>query len=180
MKAMYRRGFTIVELLIVIVIIAVLATITIVSYNGIQNRSQASAVASDLRATLKAFMLYREVTGMSSWTLETDASWNGLVTGNPTVISIINANATFREFLTKPPTNVGLGTASNWLYDNEGDNFTSCAVNSNGVNLIVQNVTNTTVAQLVDADLDDGDLACGRMHMSGTSLIYNFATNATS
>lgn len=45
-----RDGFTIVELLIVIVIIAVLAAITIVSYNGIQNRAQDSAVKADLKA----------------------------------------------------------------------------------------------------------------------------------
>ena len=31
-----RRGFTIVELLIVVVVIAILAAITIVSYSGIQ------------------------------------------------------------------------------------------------------------------------------------------------
>lgn len=34
-----RRGFTIVELLIVVVVIAVLAAITIVAYNGIQKRA---------------------------------------------------------------------------------------------------------------------------------------------
>jgi len=38
-----ERGFTIVELLIVIVVIAILAAITIVAYNGIQNRAKASA-----------------------------------------------------------------------------------------------------------------------------------------
>ena len=38
-----QRGFTIVELLIVIVVIAILAAITIVAYNGIQNRAKASA-----------------------------------------------------------------------------------------------------------------------------------------
>ncbi|MCC4268022.1 prepilin-type N-terminal cleavage/methylation domain-containing protein [Microbacterium schleiferi] len=37
------RGFTIVELLIVIVVIAILAAITIVAYNGIQDRAKASA-----------------------------------------------------------------------------------------------------------------------------------------
>lgn len=39
-------GFTIVELLIVIVVIAILASISIVSYNGIQNRAKASAAAA--------------------------------------------------------------------------------------------------------------------------------------
>lgn len=43
------RGFTIVELLIVIVVIGILATITIVAYNGIQNRANDTAVQSDLR-----------------------------------------------------------------------------------------------------------------------------------
>jgi prepilin-type N-terminal cleavage/methylation domain-containing protein len=41
-----ERGFTIVELLIVVVVIAILAAITIVSYNGITNRANASAAAS--------------------------------------------------------------------------------------------------------------------------------------
>ncbi len=41
-KQTKSRGFTIVELLIVIVIIAILAAITIVAYNGIQNRANLS------------------------------------------------------------------------------------------------------------------------------------------
>ena len=42
-KQTKARGFTIVELLIVIVVIAILAAITIVAYNGIQNRAKTSA-----------------------------------------------------------------------------------------------------------------------------------------
>lgn len=47
------RGFTIVELLIVIVVIAILAAITIVAYNGIQNRAKASAGQSAANALVK-------------------------------------------------------------------------------------------------------------------------------
>lgn len=41
-----RSGFTIVELLIVIVVIAILAAITIVAYNGIQSRAKTSSAQS--------------------------------------------------------------------------------------------------------------------------------------
>lgn len=44
-------GFTIVELLIVIVVIGILAAITIVAYNGIQQRANKSTITSDLRNT---------------------------------------------------------------------------------------------------------------------------------
>jgi prepilin-type N-terminal cleavage/methylation domain-containing protein len=43
-----RNGFTIVELLIVIVVIGILAAITIVAYNGIQQRARDTAPKSDL------------------------------------------------------------------------------------------------------------------------------------
>lgn len=52
-RASSRRGFTIVELLIVIVVIAILAAITIVAYNGIQQRAQAATVQSDLEGAAK-------------------------------------------------------------------------------------------------------------------------------
>lgn len=42
-------GFTIVELLIVVVVIAVLAAITIVAYNGITQRAQEAAISSGFR-----------------------------------------------------------------------------------------------------------------------------------
>ena len=46
-------AFTIVELLIVIVVIAILAAITIVAYNGIQDRARASAASSALSNAVK-------------------------------------------------------------------------------------------------------------------------------
>jgi prepilin-type N-terminal cleavage/methylation domain-containing protein len=53
-----EKGFTIVELLIVIVIIAILATITIVAYNGITNRAKstkAQSTASNIIKKLEAY-----------------------------------------------------------------------------------------------------------------------------
>ncbi|MFZ2125552.1 MAG: prepilin-type N-terminal cleavage/methylation domain-containing protein, partial [Candidatus Saccharimonadales bacterium] len=43
-----NRGFTIVELLVVIVVIGILAAITIVSYAGISQRAVAVSLQSDL------------------------------------------------------------------------------------------------------------------------------------
>ena len=53
-----NSGFTIVELLIVIVVIGILAAITIVAYNGVQNRartSSAQAAANTIGKKAEAF-----------------------------------------------------------------------------------------------------------------------------
>lgn len=48
-----QKGFTIVELLIVIVVIAILAAISIVAYTGIQNRARASERQADATSISK-------------------------------------------------------------------------------------------------------------------------------
>lgn len=53
-----NRGFTIVELLIVIVVIGILATITIVAYNGIQVRARDADRASDISTIKKKLEIY--------------------------------------------------------------------------------------------------------------------------
>ena len=53
-----REGFTIVELLIVIVIIAILAAITIVAFNGVQQRSRDSKRKQDVAQIAKLLSLY--------------------------------------------------------------------------------------------------------------------------
>lgn len=53
------KGFTIVELLIVIVVIGILAAIVLVSYNGIQNRAKITVVQSDLNGAAKQLENYK-------------------------------------------------------------------------------------------------------------------------
>jgi prepilin-type N-terminal cleavage/methylation domain-containing protein len=57
-KQLKQRGFTIVELLIVVVIIAILAAITIVAYNGIQNRAKSSSIAASAASLQKKLEAY--------------------------------------------------------------------------------------------------------------------------
>lgn len=52
------KGFTIVELLIVIVVIGILAAITIVAYNGIQTRAKNAKTTAAASAWVKALKLY--------------------------------------------------------------------------------------------------------------------------
>lgn len=53
------KGFTIVELLIVIVVIGILAAIIIVAYNGISSRAVGASLQSDLSNATKTLKLYQ-------------------------------------------------------------------------------------------------------------------------
>lgn len=55
-----QRGFTIVELLIVIIVIAILAAIVIVAFNGVQTKAQQSKIQADIRAITGALRMARD------------------------------------------------------------------------------------------------------------------------
>jgi prepilin-type N-terminal cleavage/methylation domain-containing protein len=173
----YKPAFTIVELLIVIVVIGILAAITIVAYNGIQTRSQAASIISDLKATEKALNAYKIATGTTYWWVDSDAALAG--TGNAPISSIITAQPTFRDFLQKAPTTTGLGASGGWFYDNDNDTYDGCSATLNGVNLAILTPTNTNLMQTIDNMMDDGNLSCGKVRYSGY-LLYIIANNSTS
>ena len=53
-----RQGFTIVELLIVIVVIGILVAIAIVAYNGISQRARIAALQGDLAQNYTTLAAY--------------------------------------------------------------------------------------------------------------------------
>src|SRR5690349_15331856 len=89
----HDRGFTIVELLIVIVVIAILAAITIVAFNGVQDRSRDSKIEHDLTLLQKAMMAARVNTGEQALryvTVQTGTSANCVNKTNGTDLAALD------------------------------------------------------------------------------------------
>ena len=87
-------GFTIVELLIVIVVIGILAAIVIVAFNGVQERSRLASMQSDLQSINKAIMMYHADEGHYPYMGTT----GGNVTG-----ATLNISGLVPEYMAKMP-----------------------------------------------------------------------------
>jgi len=81
---MSSKGFTIVELLIVVVVIAILAAITVVSYNGIKSQAERAATQSAIEQATKKILTYKVMSGSLPSSLDQLNDGNGLATGGST------------------------------------------------------------------------------------------------
>jgi prepilin-type N-terminal cleavage/methylation domain-containing protein len=88
------QGFTIVELLIVIVVIGILAAITIVAYNGIQERARIATLISDLTAGAKQLKLDQATNSAYPATLAEANGNKGLKASTNTTYTYTVNNAT--------------------------------------------------------------------------------------
>lgn len=75
-------GFTIVELLVVIVVIAILAAITIVSYNGVQNRAKDALLSDEIQKLQSAVEQYNATNG----TYPKSATWGQMGLADSTAV----------------------------------------------------------------------------------------------
>lgn len=90
-----EKGFTLVELLIVIVVIAILAAITIVAYNGIQTRANAATAKSNAESVQKVAEAFAadDTAGAGNGSYAANAAalqaWTGGVARIPSGVSLI-------------------------------------------------------------------------------------------
>ena len=109
-----QNGFTLVELLIVVVIIAILASITIVSYNGIQDRARYSVEQNDIDTINKAILLYQAQYGVYP---HRGTAGGNVITQQGTSVPFTTLDDNFvPEFLSKVPTPPGDQTNNYYAY----------------------------------------------------------------
>lgn len=103
-----QRGFTIVELLIVIVVIGILAAITIVAYNGVQGRAQDSRRVNDIQAIATALEAYKTVNGTYPAAAPNDPSgWEVSKNTPATFIASLKSSGTISNPTPVDPSNSG-------------------------------------------------------------------------
>jgi type IV pilus assembly protein PilA len=134
------RGFTLVEIMIVVVIIGLLAALAIPAFQRIQRASQNSRVVNDFRIFAQAFETYATENG----------SWPGNVGAGAIPAGM---SGTFKVDSWRATTTIG----GRWNWDN--------SLSSGGAaGISIQNFT-ADDAQLaeIDAKLDDGDITTGKL-----------------
>jgi prepilin-type N-terminal cleavage/methylation domain-containing protein len=90
-KNIKNQGFTLVELLIVIVIIAILTVVSLVAYNGLQNQAKTSAAKSAADAVAKKAELYN--TAESKYPANLTDLTNTAKSGEPYYLDAKTVNA---------------------------------------------------------------------------------------
>lgn len=117
MKAPHTSAFTIVELLIVIVVIGILATITIVAYNGVSNSAKASVLQSDLKNAVTKLQLIKAESGSyptshSSLEASPDTSFSYVGTKDTFCLEATNPTLPNKVFSTTPAATVQEGNCN--------------------------------------------------------------------
>lgn len=124
-----QKGFTIVELLIVIVVIAILATISVVAYSGIQDRAKYTKALSDLQSINKAISLYQAQNG--NYPIITSWRYSCSYPSNPN--DFIPDLAEVMANTPAAPCNGGSASYDSWIYrsDATGANYKLLYIRAN-------------------------------------------------
>lgn len=156
-RASRTRGFTLVEVMMVVVIIGLLAAMSLPAYRRITMRSKTAAVASDLRSYSTAFITY--------------SLQNGRWPDNaaPRVVPNGMTGALAQGFSQKSP----IGGVYKWNFGVSADGIQATAA------IIIESANGETISddaalrEMIDREMDDGDLATGNVQLGSTnSLVF--------
>jgi len=171
-------GFTIVELIVVIVVIGILATIVIVAYGDFQSRSKAAAIETNLKNIEKNLRVYASDQQWATWPSDNNDIDSGK--SNPSIQTLITDLPAFKKYLPTAPVTSDL-PASAWVYDNDSDTKPDCSTTVNpdsykGTNIVVTGVDSKTAGYL-DAAMDDGNILCGRIRYdtAASKIFYSLS-----
>jgi prepilin-type N-terminal cleavage/methylation domain-containing protein len=160
----HNKGFTLVELLIVIVVIAILAAITVVVYNGLSSRAQDASVISNLNSAHKKLTLYYQENG-------TYPEANECPNPSPTNICLPAQSSVALVYTpnnsTSPPSYLLVATTGSKVYS-----VTSATAPTNGI----ANKSPYTISNAVD----NGDFNSGFRHNGGSWDSWQNHNNAPS
>lgn len=123
------KGFTIVELLIVIVVIGILAAITIVAYNGVQARANDARKASSVKSIAGLLeVFYQDNNRYPLYSTELSSStW--AATNIPSITSVTLLTAPGSTATTYPYsflTGTSVGSKSEYRYENYNTSYGDC------------------------------------------------------
>ncbi len=161
-KSAGRRGFTIIELLVVISIIGLLASIVLAGLNGARQRAAVISIVSNLKAVEKAFLMLGYDQDWQTWRLECDfvGGCPPANNPNPNISLLVTDAANLGRFLTAAPT---LPIGINMGYDNDDNTFACGGSVTNGVNIHIRQVPQA-IAEQVSLIIDGStDINCGRI-----------------
>jgi prepilin-type N-terminal cleavage/methylation domain-containing protein len=112
----HNKGFTLVELLIVIVVIAILAAITVVVYNGLSSRANDAAIKSEIANVDKKIRVFQELNGKLPTTLQCPETSEDACINTSSGVAL-NYSA---DNSTNPPTYTLTATRGNIQYASNG------------------------------------------------------------
>ncbi|HOT73309.1 MAG TPA: prepilin-type N-terminal cleavage/methylation domain-containing protein [Anaerohalosphaeraceae bacterium] len=156
MNSRFRDGFTLVEVLIVVLILGLLAAVVIISVNNASTEARQNSFVSCLRTFVSAAEYYRFKTGEYLGNAEPGqipAGWDEYIE--------------VKKWIRKTPIGGHWQTA-----DQAASGFTSCI----GVSFDGSDMTrDASFMEEIDAKIDDGNLSTGIFRQNGNAFYYILA-----